>query len=67
MNTDTSKLQHFPLEQAFLCADLDCRSVGNSSCICPACGNCNLLSLARIFSGFQNHEDPKSTQIEVLP
>ncbi len=63
MTTDPSKLQHFPLEHAFLCADLHCASIGNSSSICPACGCCNLLSVARLLAG--EHAAP--IQTEVLP
>ena len=39
---------HFPLAQAFLCAELACSAVGNDPQCCPACGNGHLVSLQRI-------------------
>ena len=62
MTTDPSKLQHFPLEHAFLCADLTCCSVSNSSKQCPACGNKSLLSVARLLAG--EHAAPIHTEVQ---
>jgi hypothetical protein len=45
-----AQLVHFPLEDAYLCADLQCRSVGNSANWCPACAGTTLQSLAKILN-----------------
>lgn len=68
--TDPTKLSHFPLEAAFLCADLKCCAVGNSASACPACGNSSLLSLARLLAGEHAApvaEEPVADVVEVLP
>ena len=46
--THWSRLQHFPLERAYLCED--CKSVGNSAKACPACASEAVLCLAGALS-----------------
>jgi hypothetical protein len=41
------RLNHIPLNSAYLC--LDCDAVGNSSMRCPACASEVLLGLAGVF------------------
>lgn len=36
--TRLRELQHFPLDRAWLCAEMDCRTVSNGGGICPRCG-----------------------------
>lgn len=49
------KLQHIPLEAAYLCQD--CNAIGNSAMQCPACASEVLLSLAVVL----NREDVAGT------
>ena len=41
------RLNHIPLNSAYLC--LDCDAVGNSSMRCPACASEVLIGLAGVF------------------
>ncbi len=41
-----AKLNHIPLNRAYLCQD--CNAVGNSAMHCPACASAVLLGLARV-------------------
>jgi DnaJ-class molecular chaperone len=40
------KMQHFPLESAYLCQD--CNSVGNNAMNCPACASSVVMNLATV-------------------
>lgn len=42
-------LTHFPLSEAYLCAD--CHAVGNCAMTCPACASTSVLSLATVLDG----------------
>jgi hypothetical protein len=40
------KMQHIPINSAYLCAD--CNSIGNNSQRCPACASTVLMNLAGV-------------------
>ena len=42
-----AKLNHFPLNRAYLCQD--CNEVGNDATHCPACASQALMGLAQVF------------------
>jgi len=43
-------LVQMPLDSAFLCADMDCRTVSNNSSACPRCHSA-VLNLANVLEG----------------
>jgi len=51
------KMQHIPLDCAYLCQD--CNSVGNCPTQCPACASSVLLSLAGVLDR-EPEEDVRS-------
>lgn len=56
-----SKMQHIPLDQAYLCPN--CNSIGNDSTRCPACANPHVLALAAILDRQESMEHPTAEKL----
>ena len=58
----SAKMNHIPLNSAYLCQD--CEAVGNSAMQCPACASRVLLSLAGVFG---RNEATAQTDLFLVP